>query len=129
MRQYLTFSLRENNKSLCSGTRNYRRFINLTKKIDWTKNPTVNIRVCYGQDIDNFGQLLDFANEGKYSKESDFWIALGAFVEDFHKVPRQTQHFLDLLCPTNTQPRAMSVPVFPLESPLELIPYYQPSNL
>ncbi|HSV95136.1 MAG TPA: hypothetical protein VLH94_04175 [Spirochaetia bacterium] len=84
----MKFYISQNKKPLVR-TGKIRKFINYAKKIDWTTRPTVYLKVSYGRFLDNFGKMTDFLNDGNYTDEKTFWIALCAFLEDEYEVTRR----------------------------------------
>jgi len=64
-------------------THSKRRFYNRIRLINWRKGvDKVYLRVSYGKDIDNFGKLTNFYNDGEYKTKRDLLFALSAFAED-----------------------------------------------
>lgn len=63
-------------------TKKWRRFLNNLRQISW-RNPAtkVYLRIVYGKDRDNFGHLVKFYNDGRYTNKTEFNQALAAFLE------------------------------------------------
>lgn len=81
----MKIKLSVNGENVYLGGKNITRLVNRAKKIDWSKHPTVFLSINYGLHKDNFGSLIGFGNTGTYTDKDTFWIALGAFVEDYRK--------------------------------------------
>ena len=71
-------------------TRSKRRFYGRIASINWKDGvENVYLRVSYGKDVDNFGKITYFYNDGEYETKKDALFALSAFTEDM-----QQQKFL-----------------------------------
>lgn len=63
-------------------TRSKRRFLKNLRTINWGNNHfIVYLRVSYGKQIDNFGKLVTFYNDGDFENKEDLWLAFEAFTE------------------------------------------------
>jgi hypothetical protein len=74
------------NKITIINTIKVRTFLNFCKKIQWDKSPEVGLRVQYGRELDQLGEMVMFQNEGNYTDKKMFQTALAAFLEDSCKV-------------------------------------------
>ena len=64
-------------------TRSIRRFLNLARTINWSKDLIkVYLRISYGKHKDIFGKQTTFYNDGEYTNQPDFELALKAFLEE-----------------------------------------------
>lgn len=64
-------------------SRSKRRFYNRTGSINWQDGGIkVYLRVNYGKYLSNMGRIESFWNDGEYSNQRDFILALNAFTED-----------------------------------------------
>ena len=91
----MKLKLQINQKNIIN-TKKVRRFLNFCKKIDWTTNPTVYLKVSYGRFLDNFGKMTTFQNDGDYTTQKEFNVALAAFLEEEYKITfRPTPPFIN----------------------------------
>lgn len=58
-------------------------FVHILRKYLLAENNiSVYLRIEYGKELDVFGRLTQFYNDGEYSAEPDLWQAFCAFVEE-----------------------------------------------
>jgi len=79
-----TFRVIKNGKTVdrCQ-THSKRRFYSRIRSINWRDGvKKVYLRVSYGKDLDNFGKVTNFYNDGEYKTKRDLLFALSAFAED-----------------------------------------------
>lgn len=88
-RLYFKLKVSKNNKTLETyATHSYKRFLIKARTINWQNGPiSAYLKVSYGKDIDQFGKLSEFYNDGIYENDpKEFWKALAAFIEDYHQI-------------------------------------------
>jgi len=79
-----TYRVIKNGKTIdkCQ-THSKRRFYNRIRSINWRSGvEKVYLRVSYGKDLDSFGEVTNFYNDGVYKSRKDLLFALSAFTED-----------------------------------------------
>lgn len=63
-------------------THSRRHFYNKIRTINWQNNDIfVYLRVNYGKRLSNKNKRENFWNDGEYTNEKDFFIAVKAFLE------------------------------------------------
>lgn len=73
------------NRKMIDRCRTYskRRILNFVRTIKWQIDGLkVYLRVSYGKQLNNYGKMESFWNDGYYKNKEDFNLALEAFTED-----------------------------------------------
>ena len=68
---------------LSTRTHKIRRFLKILRGIKWQDEGVIaKLKVLYGKDFDNWGDLVVFDNEGIFSDSTKMWSAFIAFTEE-----------------------------------------------
>ncbi len=83
MRRNYTLKIFHGQKVERYRTKSLRRFLRHARTIKWEDKPTkVYLKVSYEKFPDHRGKLTTFFNDGIYTNEKDFNLALKAFLEE-----------------------------------------------
>jgi hypothetical protein len=64
-------------------THSKRRFYNRIGTLKWQNKPSfVYLRVSYGKNIDAFGKMVNFYNDGEYDNKNDLLSVLDIFSQE-----------------------------------------------